>query len=349
VARNAEGWKLKEKRGIFHVRFTYNGRKEISTRSRDSTEATAIAERIYADFISGQVRKSSTGQLAHPKMDIDELVAKWIANIEVELHGDTDSTYETYGRHWKRHFDTLGGITSSSIGDYQRERLAVVQKTTVVKERSALLRFLTWLDEKGYIASVPLFPKIGKQVRGTKYKAAKRRHVPTSALNREHVEMFLEAMDERSKKHGFIVRWRFLFSFATALRPGLIDNLTWDDVLPNGKLRIRGEFDKMGKQREVPLSPLAKKALAHSGPAVKGQLIFGSHDYREHVARAKAKLPDYLAKEFTPYGLKHARVTEWFRQGKDRTGIEFLTGTKYALDRYVIASQEAAETVVSED
>jgi integrase len=349
MARNAEGWKLKPKRGIYHVRFTHKGQPyEFSTRTRDSGEATAVAERIYSDVISGQVKKASTGQLAHPLMDLDELVAKWLANVEVELHGKTGSTYETYGRHWKAHFGTLGKLTSSDIGDYQRNRLKEVLKTTVIKERSALLRFMMWLDEKGYIPSVPLFPRLGKKVRGTNY-ASKRRSVPQLALDRKHVAVFLQALPERSGKHGFLVRSRFAFQHATALRPGLVDNLTWDNVRPDGTLFIPGEFDKNNKERIVPLSPLALQALKDAGPRVPGGLIFGRHDYREHVARAKAKLPGHIAKEFTPYGLKHARVTEWVRAGKNELGIQYLTGTKYALSRYAIASQDAAVDIVEKD
>ncbi len=351
MARHAEGWKLSKKdTGIFHVRFTHkNHRYDISTRTRDDGEASEVAARIYADVISGQVKKAATGQLAHPKMDLDELTAKWLVNISTELKGDTPDTYLVYARTWKRHFDTLGDVTSSGIGDYQRERLGQVQKTTVVKERSALLRFLVWLCEKGFINEVPLFPKIGRKVLGTKYAVAKRRSIPQAALTRDWVDKFLVKLDVRSKKHGFLIRPRFEFAFATALRPGLIDNLTWDDVLPGGKLRIRKEFDKNGLERRVPLTPMAQKALETAGPPVKGQLIFGSHDYREHVARAKGVLPAHLASEFTPYGLKHARVTAWFRAGKNELGIQHMTGTKYALGRYAIASEDAAEDIARED
>lgn len=349
MARNAEGWKLKEKRGLFHVRFTHKGvRYEVSTRSRDATEAAVNAARIYSDVVSGQVKKAHTGQLAHPAMDLDELTAKWLVNIKAELKGNTPDTYLVYARTWKRHFENLGAINSSSIGDYQRQRLTEVRKTTVVKERSALLRFLTWLVEKGYLLDVPLFPKLGKLVLGTPYKA-KRRVAPDSALNADQVATFLAGLDVRSKKHGFVVRPRFQFAYATALRPGLIDNLTWDDVLPDGRLRIRPEFDKQGKKRKVRLSPMALSALKEAGPAVKGGLIFGSHDYREHITRAKALLPAHVAEEFTPYGLKHARVTEWFRQGHTEGGIQKLTGTKYALDRYIKPSDEDADKITERD
>lgn len=349
MARNAEGWKLKEKRGLFHVRFTHKGiRYEVSTRSRDATEAATAAARIYADVVSGQVKRAHTGKLAHPAMDLNLLTAEWLTNIASELKGKTPDTYLVYARTWKATFDTLGNINSSSIGDYQRTRLTQVKKTTVVKERSALLRFLVWLVEKGYLLDVPLFPRIGKKVQGTPYKE-KRRVAPDSALTASQVSTFLAGLAMRSDKHGFVIRPRFQFAYATALRPGLLDNLTWDDVLPDGRLRIRPEFDKESKKRKVRLSPMALAALKEAGPPVKGGLIFGRHDYREHIREAKKLLPSHVAEEFTPYGLKHARVTEWFRQGHTEGGIQKLTGTKYALDRYVKPSDEDADRITEKD
>lgn len=354
MARNAEGWKLKDKRGIPHVRFTHKGQRyEITTGTRDLVEAASNAARIYSDVVSGQVRKSASGQLAHPMMDLDELTAKWLVNILPELKGKTPKTYLVYARHWKRHFETLGKVTSSAIGDYQRDRLTQVIKRTVVKERSALLRFLVWLVEKNYLLDVPLFPTIGKKVMGTKYKE-KRRSIPQRALTRKWVEVFLGRLDARSKKHGFLIRPRFEFQWATGLRTEFVDVISWDWIIfdEDGgawKLKVPGEFDKNGKERVVPLSPRAKKALDESGPPVRGGVIFGRHDYRDHVARAKEGLPAHLASEFTPYGLKHARITEWVRAGKNELGIQHLTGTKYALGRYAIASEDAAEDIVKED
>ena len=133
------------------------------------------------------------------------------------------------------------------------------------------------------------------------------------------------------------------------MRPTFVDQVTWDDVLPGGQLLIRGEFDKNGKERIVPLTPRAQAALKMAGTRVAGQPIFGRHDYREHIKRAKLRLPAHVAKEFTPYGLKHARVTQWVREGKNELGIQFLTGTKYALSRYAIASRDAADEIAKDD
>lgn len=349
MARRPEGWKLKEKdTGIFHVRFSYEGgRYEITTGTRDPDEAPQIAARIYSDVIDGKLNKTETGELAHPKMDLDILTAKWLANIMPELRGKTPKTYMTYARTWKRTFDTLDGITSSGIGDYQRKRLTQVIKRTVVKERCGLHRFLKWLKEKKYLREVPAFPDIPKRALGTVYEKAKRRSIPQLALTPEWTTVFLNGLPHSSERKGFLVRPRFRFQFGTALRPSFIDQVTWDDVQPDNRLRIKGWLDKNGNARRVPLTRVALEALEEAGPPVPGQLIFGRHDYRDYVDEAKKLLPAHLREEFTPYGLKHARVTQLVRAGESTLGIERLTGTKYALDRYALASDEDAEDIAS--
>lgn len=348
MARRAEGWKLKEKRGIYHVRFTYEGEPyHITTGSRDSTEAAIAAARIYSDVVNGKVNKTATGELAHPKMDLDILTAKWLANIASELRGNTPATYLVYARTWKRHFCTLDGVTSSGIGDFQRARLKEVQKKTVVKERCGLRRFLKWLKEKKYILQVPEFPEIPRTALGKKYAKGKRRSIPQLALTPEWTNVFLGGLPERSDRKGFLIRGRFKFQFATALRPTFIDTITWDDVQPDNKLRIKAWLDKNGNARRVPLTQLALAVLDECGPPVPGQLIFGRHEYREYVDEAKKLLPAYLQDEFTPYGLKHARVTQLIRAGENELGIQFLTGTKYALGRYALASEDAAADIAS--
>jgi len=348
MARTAEGWKLKDKRGISHVRFTHEGeRYELSTGTRDPVEAAKAAARIYSDVINGKLTRSATGELAHPKMDLNLLIAKWLSNIMPELRGKTPDTYTGYGRTWKKHFDTLDGVTSSGIGDYQRKRLTQVIKRTVVKERSALRRFLRWLKEKKYLREVPEFPDIPKKALGTSYKKAKRRTIPQLALTPEWTNVFLNGLPHRSERAGFLVKPRFRFQFGTALRPTFIDQLTWDDVRPDNKIRIRAWLDKNGNARLVPLTRVALDALEEAGPPVKGQLIFGRHDCRDYVDEAKKLLPVHLREEFTPYGLKHARVTQLVRAGESTLGIQHLTGTKYALDRYALASEEDAADIAS--
>src|SRR5258706_13656941 len=116
MARNAEGWKVRPKRGVYEVRFRHEGRRyEISTRSRDPRAAKETAKRIYADIVSGRVKRSASGALIHPATPLDELAADWIDAITPELGRGTDATYEVYARCWTGYFPTIGDVRSASI------------------------------------------------------------------------------------------------------------------------------------------------------------------------------------------------------------------------------------------
>lgn len=349
MARSAEGWRVRPKRGVYQVRFRHQGRRfEVSTRTGDLGEAKRLAPTIYSDIVTGRVRRSASGALIHPATPIEELIADWIDAITPELGRDTDKTYEVYGRHWRQHFETIGSVTTASIGDYQRKRLAKVVRGTVVKERSALRRFLSWLVERESLAEVPPFPPLAKKATGT--TATGRRRAP-EPIQPEELSAIIAALPEWSERtqqgKRFPIRARFEFAYETALRPTFLDVVCWDDVTPFG-LRIRPELDKNRWGRTVPLSPAARAALERIGAPRPGEPIFGSHDYRTQVrAAAIAVLGDERGKRVTPYDVKHTRVTGWLDDGASVLGVRYLTGTKLALDKYAHPSRRAAERVLA--
>ncbi len=347
MARTTESWKLISRRGIWSVRFSHEGvRYEFSTRTRDRRQATVFAAQIYGEVLAGRVKKDVEGKLVHPATSLADLVGEWIVAIAAEIGRNTDKTYETYGKHWVGHFETIGNVNPATIGTYQRTRLLSVVRTTVVKERSALRRFLSWLVERQILRAVPEFPPLAKKALGT--RKVGRRGAPTP-LTPEQVERLLAALPEwTTDRHGnsISVRARLVFAYETALRPTLIDLIEWEDLVPKG-LRIRKELDKNRRDRVVPLSQRAQEALARvRRPGATGR-IFGEHDLRaSFTTAAKKALGRALGSEVTQYDLKHARVTAWERTGMSVAGMEYLTGTKKALASYVLASREAAEAIV---
>lgn len=348
MARSAEGWKLIWRRGIACVRFRHEGhRHEISTRTRDPKQAAEIAARIYADVVSGRAKRVATGALVHPGTALDDLVADWIDAITPELGRGTDRTYEVYGRHWCAHFETIGAVTPASIADYQRLRLGSVVRTTIVKERSALRRFLAWLVERGVLAALPEFPTLPKKALGTTGEG--RRKAPTMSLTPAETLAVIAALPEwspRTRKGArFAVRARFEVAYETALRPTTLDLVRWGDVTVAG-LHVRAEVDKNRWDRVVPLSDLARAAFKRIGPGDRDELVFGSHDYRSTFRAAAVAALGERGKLVTPYDLKHARVTDWLDAGASVLGVRFLTGTKLALDRYAHASRRSAERVI---
>ncbi len=345
-----QGWTLILRRETYSVRFRHEGRRyEISTRESDPRKASAAAARIYANVITGRVKKSANGALVHPSTPIEEPIADWIAAIASELGRGTDLTYEVYGRHWVSHFETIGEITSARIGDYQRARLGSVVRSTVVKERSAFKRFCSWLVEREILAELPDFPPLPRKALGT--TAPGRRQKPSMVLTPAEVHAIIAQLPEWSSSihvEPFPIRARFEVAHDTALRPRTLDLIEHRDVTLAG-LHIRAEVDKNRWERVVPLSERARKALQRITPASvePRALVFGQHQYRDQLrAAAVAVLGEARGKLVTPYMLKHARVTDWLDDGKSVLGIRFLTGTKLALDSYAHSSRRSAEQVI---
>jgi integrase len=350
MARTAEGWKIIWKRGVAHVRFRLQGqRQQISTRSKDPVEASQVAARVYADFVSGAARRTSSGSLVHPSTPMDEVCADWIADIMPELGENTDTTYQVYARHWCEHFKTMGTVVTPAIGAYQRARLGHVQRSTVVKERGALRRFLTWCVEKGTMRDVPDFPPLPKKAAGKQHRQGRRK--PKVELSVAEVEAILAAlpvMSERSRRgHRFHMRAYYEFCYETGLRPeGTVDRLLGKDVSGSG-LHIRPECDKNRWERVVPLSAGARRAVASLGKLEPERPLFGVHDRRVQFRKACIlALGPERGPLTTPYDLKHARATALVDAGASATGITFLTGTKSALDRYVHPNRRAAEAAI---
>lgn len=323
MARTAKGWTL-GKRKPHHVRFTHAGRRyDISTKSRDPREAAARAARIYSDVVEGRLTSSGAGAV-HPGTPLSDLCALWIDAIAPELGAKTGSTYTVYAGHWIRHYGTLGEMTTPRIGDYQRKRLLSVQRSTVVKERSAKKRFLLWLEERGHIKSIPSFPALPKKALGTKHKQgrSKPKDIPTVA----EVQAVLNELSGQARAFHVAL-------YEQALRPvSTLRRLVPADVTPFG-LHIRPECDKNRWERTVPLTDAAREALSH--------LPF-TEDHREAFKAAvkRALGPD---RKMTPYTLRHARITHWRDAGVPDNAIRFLSGTRAALGSYNHPSRGEAE------
>jgi integrase len=161
------------------------------------------------------------------------------------------------------HFTQRQRVSTPSIGDYQRKRLGEVQRSTIIKERSGLSRFLARLVEKEMLGEVPAFPKLAKKATGTRHKQA--RLAPPAELSPDEIESVLASLPvfslRRRKGESFHVQARFIFAYETGLRPETLDKLLAQDVTVSG-LHMRAELDKNRWERVLPLSARALRIRA---------------------------------------------------------------------------------------
>ncbi|HEX2881237.1 MAG TPA: hypothetical protein VHO25_17035, partial [Polyangiaceae bacterium] len=94
----------------------------------------------------------------------------------------------------------------------------------------------------------------------------------------------------------------------------------------------------------------ARKALEAVLPDDDG-VIFGKHDYREHIFEAaKAVLGEARAEEFCASHLRSARITHLLERTKNMAGVQHLAGhlRTSTTARYVRPTLRAALDVIRE-
>lgn len=285
---------------------------------------------------------------------LDELIEKWLGDLEGQVCGRTQDLYRL---HWETHllpwFGALSGLNRRRVGEYCRDRLKSVKRTTLQKERSTLRGFLAWCREMGYLEEqADLIPELPKRATGTPFE--QRRRGSATPLSPEECRRLIAALPlwstPRGKREPFLVRGRFVVAYETSLRPATLDQLSVPEHYSRGAelLRVTDPIDKNRFGRELPLTKLARLALDSVLP--DEGLIFGKHDYRDQLEKAakKAKLPPEKARTFCAYDFRHARATELAETG-NLTGAAYMLGHKRVTTTsiYVRPGLRAAERVLA--
>jgi len=359
MGRLAEGWRLRLPPGhkTYLVRFRVHGKRgERSTGCQDPDAAAIEAARIYADQVQRapqKIKRVVRGD-SPPLLD---LISNWLAT-DSTLDPSTALVWESYGRHWLRHWPTIADITDITVEEYRNERLRKVLAQTVRKELGALKRFLVWSKDRGFIPRDVAMPGVPTKVTGTAH--GKRRRVAADELSPEQIERIIAALPEWSKlpkrrtpedePKRFPIRARYRVQYETGLRPSTIQALSVPEHYSVGQdfLNITADLDKVRWARQVPLTPQARAALDAICPP-KG-IIFGGHDLREAIHRAAAKvLPKAAADRFAGAHLRSARVTHLLEATGDLPGVQFAAGHKLASTtaKYARPSERAARSMLA--
>jgi integrase len=226
-------------------------------------------------------------------------------------------------------------VADSGPGEFLSWRLLSVQRKTMKKEKSNLVRFLQWAHAAGYLASVPKveLPAGKGTVHAQMKNSGRGRNIALTMAKAMELVQAMPEWSSRTARNGgerFLVRPFFEFMRLTGLRPATIERLevgrNWS---PGDKsLRLDNEDDKAKFGREVPLLPAAVKILKDYAP--ESGHIFGHHDYRVHVRAAAEKVLKGEAKQyFGAYHLRYLFITSLVnRKNANVVATQWLVGHK---------------------
>ena len=197
---------------------------------------------------------------------------------------------------------------------------------TVTRSVASIKSFYACLMEKGYVDQNP-----AKGVSPAKVE----RKLPQVLTGRE-VELFLE-QPECTDLKGYRDRAMLELLYATGIRVSELIELDVDDLnLPGGVLRCVSK----GRERVIPLYPVAIRALGEYIQSVRPQLV----DSREETAlfvnmngermsrQGFWKLIKYyqekagIQKDITPHTLRHSFAAHLLENGADLRSIQEMLG-----------------------
>jgi integrase len=348
MGRPSEGFKLRTRGKWRTVRFSLPGRGQVerSTGVRvdePKDRAAARAAEIYALEIrcprpKRERVKHTDSEVASDPERFLETVGQWLETQVGLIDDRTIETHALYARaHWAPHFGSVAGITSTSIAEYQQNRLTKVSASSVGKESGALRKFLAWL---GSDLVVPFLPgrSTGKRVE-TAWKGSQE-------VSPEETEAILEVMVSPARE-------RYTFGYETSLRGETIDTLALGVHWHEGsvELTITDENDKARFGRSVPLSARALVVLTAQAKTAhkRGGFLFGTNRSRKLVKRAGVKvLGPERGRRLVPTDLRAARLTHLLEKNATLPGVQFLAGHKNVTTtaKYIKASARAAREAI---
>lgn len=342
MGRRAQGYAVRQPSpgASYTVRFRVNGvRRELSTGTRDRTEAEREARRLYAEALSGKRPGAAVGSFRLTTKG----ASAWLASLAVRPQ--TYADYEDFTARWIRR---VRSWDDAGLAAYIRERLREARAKTVRTEVSALRGMLTWLAEVGEISESPLLPSVPRSALGVPSKQKTR--VAAPELSRQEIRGLIARLPDKASK-GWWVRPRCELLYETGLRPSTIDALSVPEHWAPGSetLNITTDIDKEGFARELPLTPRALAILERCAPEKAG-VIFGRHKYYRYIRKAAQaaaddkQIPKRKADVFTGQHLRSARATHILDAGAELTGAAYLLGHNRVSTtaRYIRASKKAA-------
>jgi len=287
-----------------------------------------------------------------PVADLAALSAQFLD----DLSADHDPlTVKQYGYYLgQAPFRAVEDLSTANIHDWLRAQLKVVCAKTVKKKKSCVRQLCLWLEEHGHIDEVPEIAPL--PARATGVRDTKKRHkLHSIPLTMDQAGAWVAAMPEwawpgRDRGRRFRVRARYAVALMTALRPATLDEIRCPEDYHRGasELRIRDEIDKARFGRVLTLDTVSRATLDGVCPDVG--LVFGRHRALVAIRRAAiAALPPDIARQVTPYDLRHARLTWMLEHSKNLSGVAYQSGHK-RIDTlaafYVHPSRRAQESVL---
>lgn len=241
----------------------------------------------------------------------------------------SDNTFKAYRadlEHYRQWYEAQSPAPDHPVESYFRHHQDALSPNTLSRRASTLRKFWREMYGENVLGAFKL------------PKPAKPRPNPLPNLSDDVIKVISAALDDRDWDMALLLA----YMGTMGMRISEARNVTSDDMLPDGFVRVRG---KGNKEREIPLSPFAEAIILGrcSDPTVR---------YTDRWARTKVK--KYLKQvtgedHFSPHDLRATAATNWLRKGIDIKTVQELLGHSdlRTTEVYMGVSQTAMKKAVA--
>lgn len=342
-------WKVRTKSGstLYQVRGSYKGfRLERSTGESDYSRASERASEMWSVHVK-EVDSGVAAARANLGEDGQLIVvgASWLKFMaSVGTSVDTIRGYSNNLNTLVVSFPNVTDVTTAKIVTYQKLRLGLVMRKTLMKELNVLRPILEHAQENGLISEVPSWPRPKKQVKGTPAGGTRK---ASPKVSTKEAKAILELLPKSFGRHSFPLRDFCIVLWETGLRPCLWYRATYPlNWKPKSKeLNITLKIDKSRYVRVVPLSKECVEALTRVRlwarklkrnpdslffPSLSGTVLLGVAFADELKNIATKVLGAERGPDFHPSCFRPARITHWLNQKVPKSHIMFMAGHKWS-------------------
>jgi integrase len=260
-------------------------------------KASAWAGEVEAAILNGTYRDPKAPPTA-AQSTVGDLFERFMRDVSPKRH---KPKWETNRITWFiREFPKLAAVpllevTPKHFADWRDERLEFVEGSTVTRDMGFFsVIFTTARDEWQLIAASPL-----TKVRRPKSPEGRDRRITPDEEEKILIALGYEPA-ETPQTISARVAAVWLFAIETGARAGEIVGLTWDRVFLSQK-KVHFDKTKMGRARDVPLSPRAIELI-----------------------RQVAPLREKTEKQDSVFKVTSSQVDSLYRKARDRCEIENL-------------------------
>lgn len=378
--RSKAPWTFFSDRGVATLNTTIAGKRcrpslglpydPATASARDVRAIEAAAAAKYAELVAGRVLEVGPRARIMTSHTLHELFALWLVEAEklwpksYKTRISQLASVEAWAEDGPRFDDDKRAPIERLADDagpsqFATDRLGEVLRGTVSGEMSNLYAFFDWAVREKHFASAPPRPKLPRGAQGK--RTGPQRAQPVDITEEDAMAMFA-VMPEFTAKGGahtgrgagskgaIRVRDVFRLSWELALRPGIAQKISVPRHYVRGQdyVWITRDIDKIGLERRIPLTEVAREILDRCAP--ESGPIFGVHSLTYQIKRAAMLvLPAEKARQFARYDFRHGQAVHVYGLTGDLAGLQNMLGHTQATttNRYVRTREAHAARVIA--